>query len=218
MKTSLLLLLGAMVVAAGVYAAVQFFAVPASEVAEVVGESVVDDTASLTAEEPSTEAPPTAEPFTGSGSFLSLLEMGMTIQCDYQYTPETGGAVAGTSYIDGRTERVRSDFEMQQAGERYESSLIIKDDKSYVWTNSAYGDFAIVSNVSDDGTVEAEASGEDMVSLDDEVSYDCRPWTVDEAQFALPAGVEFQTVEQMIEARMRDAGMPADFELPPQQY
>lgn len=218
MKTSLLLLLSVLVVVAGVYVAVQMFAVPASEVAEVAEEVAADTAASADERLPVEDTTPSREPFSGSGSFLSLLEMGMSIQCDYQYTPETGGAVAGTSYIDGRTGRVRSDFEMQQAGERYESSLIVKDDRSYVWTNSAYGNFAIVSDVSSDGSVEAETAGEDMVSLDDEVSYDCRPWTVEESRFALPAGVEFQTMEQMMQARMQDAGLPEGFELPPQQY
>ncbi len=159
------------------------------------------------------ESPEVSEAPTGTGSFATLLALGQALECDYTYTPETGGAIVGTTYVDGQTERVRSDFAMQQAGETYESSMIVRDAKVYTWTTSGFGNFALVTDMSAEESASETEEDFEAVSLDDEVNYSCRPWVSDESVFTLPSDIEFQTMEQMMQARFGDA-LPAGFEMP----
>ena len=48
--------------------------------------------------------------------------------------------------------------------------------------------------------------------MDDQVSYDCKPWRVDELKFVLPSDVEFTDMNAMFEEMMQ--GMPEGFEMP----
>lgn len=147
--------------------------------------------------------------FTGGESSLrGLMALGQNIQCDFtSYMEETGGSSAGTVYVGGG--RVRGDFAMEQAGVTMDSHMIVKDEKIYTWTVSPQGTFAHVLNLE---AVEgaqgssASAGSNEAVSLDERVDYSCRSWSVDESKFALPGGIEFQSMETMFNAQLEASG------------
>ncbi|MCA9366595.1 hypothetical protein KC722_03375, partial [Candidatus Kaiserbacteria bacterium] len=115
-------------------------------------------------------------PLSGFGSFMSLMGLGKNLTCEFSsVADETGGAVAGTVYISG--ERLRGDFEMEQAGTVMESHMIQDGEYSYTWSESAEGTFALKMKT-DDSTYEATPAGGDSVPArqmtpDQDVRYDC---------------------------------------------
>lgn len=145
----------------------------------------------------------------GAGSFRYLMGLGQNLTCDFSsVSEETGGAVAGTVYVAG--ELIRADFDMEQAGEAYESHMIQDGEMSYTWTISPQGTFAFKAPISEVPGAEASgsASGNRSVDLSQEVDYDCRPWNVDNALFIPPADVVFMSMEDMMQGMMQGYPVP----------
>jgi len=156
-----------------------------------------------------TEVSDDSEILAGTDSIASLLERGESLECEFQYLPETGGAVAGTMYIDRG--KMRGDFEMEQAGEVYSSHMIQTNETMYTWTESPQGTFAMRFDVSEEDasadTPEPTASRQ-PVSLEEEVNYECRPWRVDPTFFVPPEDIDFQSMEEMMGEALQGGGMP----------
>lgn len=203
MKISLILLAVA-VVASGVV----FFLIQQEEqpVSSQQTESSRATPQSESFNESEAEAP---EEVSGTGSFAELLTRGQSLRCDIQVNDPEMGPTTGVTYIDGGAERMRSDVDMQADGMAVEASTIVKDDMMYTWSSGDMGEFAIKMTLSDD-TSDAptpDTAEQSAVSMDQDVEYTCAPWSVEESMFTLPSGVEFQSMDQMMQ-------MPEGMELP----
>lgn len=138
------------------------------------------------------------EMFTGGESSLrGLMSLDQNIQCDFtSYTEETAGSVAGTVYVSG--ERIRADFDMEQADTTIASHLIVNDDQIYAWTVSSQGTYAYTFSLSEAN--DTEEGADSFASLDDRVTYTCRAWEADASKFELPSGIEFTSMERLFES------------------
>ena len=150
-------------------------------------------------------------PLAGLGSFASLMALGQSLRCDFSYVaPETRGAVAGTVYIDG--ENIRNDFDMEQAGQLFESHMIQDGEYAYSWSQSPQGTFAIKTPVNDedDSGIEFDTSpsANRSVDLDHQVEYDCQVWSADPSMFVPPADIEFLSIDEMIQNALGGANLP----------
>jgi len=151
-----------------------------------------------------------AAPVSGTGSFMELLQRERSLRCEIEVNDPEAGVTTGVTYIDGATERMRSDVEMQAGDMLMEASTIVKDDTMYTWSRSAAGDFAFQMSLNEETANEREQVVPEQpsgVSLDQEVSYACAPWSVDEKMFRLPSGIEFQSMDEMMQ-------MPEGIEMP----
>lgn len=150
--------------------------------------------------------------FSGTGSFLDLIGMGRNVTCDFTYVAEeTDGAAAGTVWVAG--ERMRGDFEMQQAGETYYSHMIQDGEMIYTWSESPAGDFAIVMPIEEGEDVEADTQEYSRpVDMNNEVDYDCRSWNVNASVFVPPSDIEFVTMEEMFQNMMPEGFDISDYQ------
>lgn len=150
--------------------------------------------------------------FSGTGSFLELMGMGRNITCDFSYVAEdTNGAAAGTIQVSG--ERMRGDFEMEQAGETYYSHMIQDGDMIYTWSESPMGDFAIVMPIEEGEDVEADTQEYSRpVSMNNDVDYNCRAWDVDASVFVPPSDIEFMSMEEMFQNMMPEGFDMSDYQ------
>jgi hypothetical protein len=93
---------------------------------------------------------------------------------------------SGTVYVDGQ--KVRGDFSTIAEGKTMTTSLIVRDDTSYMWSNGENGlpEIGFKAKVNSENNLEGwrESIGD----------YDCELWTVDEAMFAVPTNITFQEV------------------------
>ncbi len=125
-----------------------------------------------------------SETFAGTGSFTDLVGLGKDLQCDFSYVSDTtNAAVAGVVKVSGSN--IRSDFEMQQAGETYDSHLIQSGQYTYSWTESEVGTVAVRINMDE------APSNERPVVMDSKVDYNCQAWTADISVFVPPSDLEF---------------------------
>lgn len=96
----------------------------------------------------------------------------------------------GTVYV--AQGRVRGDFSAQVGGAAISGHMVVKDNTSYVWTDTMSQGF----KNSFDASAQADTSAQGL-SPDERVSYSCSAWSADESLFALPAGVTFMSISEM---------------------
>ncbi|NCN52545.1 hypothetical protein GW943_01930 [Candidatus Parcubacteria bacterium] len=137
-------------------------------------------------------------PFSGSGSFRDLLNLGHTAVCDVTYSDENS-VVTGTSYI--AQNRVRGDFTIETKDNTFESHFIHQDEMLYSWTLTPGGITALKMSTATEGET-GDTNASQGVDLNQHIEYDCRPWTVDESEFTPPAAIEFKTQAELMQGMM----------------
>ena len=140
----------------------------------------------------------------GMGSMRDLMMRGESMECSFTFTDADGASGEGTSFFDG--ERVRMDTMVQFDGQTYNASNIIRSNEMYAWGTMPQGEFAIVMPLEDGMEDEEFMDEEAPVGVDEEVDYDCQPWSVDNSVFTPPQDVEFMDMSEMMQGMMQ--GMP----------
>lgn len=138
----------------------------------------------------------------GTGSLEELRAFGEDMECTITYEPEDGAAtVEGTYFVsDGN---VRGDFltETPDLSGEMLSSLILRDDMMYVWTELEGETYGLRMDLAELDASAAE--GNEPVPLDETVEYDCAPWTnVDRTIFEPPADVLFRDFSEIMQSGM----------------
>lgn len=95
---------------------------------------------------------------------------------------------SGTMHIDGS--KVRGDFTTVAEGMTVTTSLVVKDDYTYVWMNGVNG--LPASGFKTKNQVDTSASGGFRWDAETIGDYNCEAWVVDEAMFAIPSDITFQ--------------------------
>lgn len=162
----------------------------------------------------------------GQGSMRDLLMRGQSMECQFTFSDaEVDGE--GTGFFDG--ERMRMDSMMEIDGSVHHASYIYADDSMYAWGEMPEGSFAITMPVDGEDAIDDFADDADTpVGVDEEVSYECEAWSVDNSVFAPPESVEFMDMGAMMDGMMQgtegmdQAEMEAMMEqmegsMPPQQ-
>lgn len=130
----------------------------------------------------------------GLSSLKALIARGENLTCDFRHASDDGMISTGKVYISGDNFRVDSlTVDVEQGA--YESSMIFQEEVLHAWTKTPEGEtfgftFAatkndVVENSQDSGVADGS------VSLDQEVDFTCRRWSVDVSMFVPPSDVEF---------------------------
>lgn len=152
----------------------------------------------------------------GTASMRELIARGEALECSFAFAHEDGTTGEGTGYFAG-DERMRMDTDINQNGEAYNASYIVRDDTMYMWGEMQQGDFGMQLSFEHMEEGESTPNEEQMpVEMDEEVSFECGSWSVDESVFSLPAGVEFMDMDAMMQGMQ---GMtPEQMQMMEEQY
>lgn len=134
----------------------------------------------------------------GTGTFADLLALGENITCTFMFEdPEVRNTTEGTVYIAG--ERVRGDFTAEQDGGMYDFHTIHTDATGYMWGSGPEGNMAYLFPLSkaDDQTTTSETYESDPFQSDEQMTYECDRWSVDEGMLTPPSDVTFQDFSAM---------------------
>ncbi len=108
---------------------------------------------------------------TTDASINDFLATGENKKCEY-----SDGEYSGTMYFSNQ--RLRADYEKEDES----GSMIIKSEEQYIWDNNTKT--GLIFNLSGN-----ESSASSDMSLDDNYSFTCVNWSVDENLFAVPSDV-----------------------------
>lgn len=176
------------------------------------------ETASTNTEEESVptaaENAPLDDSFRGVGSLQDLLTRGDSFMCTYRVGDENG-TMEGTSYIDGQNERYRMDGTGNWDGSTGQFGAIVDATTMYWWADTPEGTMGMIMPVSETDTTvsaESEVAANQPITPDQDVQYDCAPWSVDASVFTPPADIEFTDMAAMMGDMIQ--GMPEGFEMP----
>ncbi len=138
------------------------------------------------------------------GSLRSLLALGKNTMCTFTST-EGDTTSSGTVYIvaDGS---MRGDFTSKTSAGTQTSSMIVKDDTSYVWS----GTQGMKMKATASASAQAKTQTQQSVDLDAQADYDCSDWSVDQSKFTLPVGVNFLDIEAMMKGSALPSGASWD--------
>lgn len=167
MKTYLLIALGAVVVVGGGYFAWQSMgAAPVEQ----------EQTASAGGEQPD-------DSLSGTGTFASLMARGGNYQCTTSIDVQNSQS-EGVVYISG--DRISGDFTSRANGATYTGHMVVTGGYAYSWSDMFPQGFKSKTTVTSQGGT--QTSGFDVNT---NTTYDCKPWTVDESRFVVPANITF---------------------------
>lgn len=128
--------------------------------------------------------PTQAEATTESGSIKEFLAAGENKECTYS-TAE----VNGTMYF-ASGERMRMDYTGTGAdAEASSGSMIIQSQNQYIWGNESKEGIKFAF---DKDAIPTDQEAGSSTNLEQDYSFTCKSWNVDESKFAPPSDVTFQ--------------------------
>ncbi len=147
----------------------------------------------------------TTTSFSGNGSMVSLLARAENLECSVSYYAEENGTATEGSFFTSRN-RLRGDFVVTGTGIGTVSSVILKDDTLFSWTEiegEKYGMKINLSELEESKKNENSPDAREAVPLDAPVTYNCTPWlTVDGSIFEPPTDILFKDYADLMNVGM----------------
>ena len=138
----------------------------------------------------------TQQPSGKKMAFAQFLKDGGAYKCTVnQYVGDTESK--GTVYINQGL--IRGTFETETQGMKIATDLLVRDGYTYTWSSAAPMGFK-APVVSGDGDTNQNAGTSGTYSWNAEQigDYDCVAWTVDATTFAIPTGIQFMEMGDIL--------------------
>ena len=123
-----------------------------------------------------------------SGSLVDLQNRGGNYRCTFTHESEIAQS-SGVIYVAG--EKIRGDFESETQGISIDSHMIARDGFIYAWSPISPNGFKVPQTTN--GTDADAAAQGGYADFQQNYSYDCKPWKVDESKFEIPS-TEFVSI------------------------
>lgn len=138
-----------------------------------------------------------------STSFKELLTQGKDYTCTFATADEDGASTNGIVYVAQEGERLNGEFVMTQADESQMTANVIRDGEySYFWSSEQEKGIKtkITENDNDLFASNDENSDEEApFDPDQDVEFECKTWSPDQAMFVPPSNVEFVDFSMQME-------------------
>ena len=203
MSTNLIvgLIVAAIVVVGGGYLLMSSGSLSMESVTQVVAQDGVGDAGEQEADAVADKATPklaeSAASFTGSWN--DLVKRGGNYACEINHQG-ANDSTTGMVYVSGTS--VRGTFYSNTSAGAVTSNMLKKGDTVYVWT-SAYPTGFVMKATAMGDSAQTGTSGQG-VDANQSYNWNCSAVGADASQFALPSGIEFMDLSEM----MQGGGIP----------
>ncbi len=126
-----------------------------------------------------------------TGTILSLIEGGKTISCTITYPDNKG---TGTIYV-GSNKKFAGDFNMKGTNNANVVAHMVSDG-TYMYMWSAAMPMGIKMSLLAARNAASNTQNQ-SVNLNQNVSMQCNPWTVDESKFTIPTNISFTDMSNL---------------------
>jgi len=135
-----------------------------------------------------------------AGKLADIFNLGQNVTCTYS-SPEG----SGTMYVSG--DRFRADFSTPDG---MTGSVIGDKDYTYIW-NSGMEQGYKMKNESEslEGDLEGNEASKEFFDPEQNVDYECKPWTVNSSMFQVPTDREFIDFSAQMEELQKNQGEAA---------
>lgn len=129
----------------------------------------------------------------GKKSLRDLLTLNVAQQCTFS---DDGNK--GTTYISNG--KVRGDFTTMVDGKSMEGHMIMSDNTNYFWTDASSTGFKMAIGETAESSMMGKGDvASESIDIDKKGNYSCSSWVATESTFALPSGIEFTDLSQMMQ-------------------
>jgi hypothetical protein len=148
----------------------------------------------------------------GLGTMNDLLSREKSLECQIT-TIDNTVTNEGTFFV--ADQKIRGDFitESPDMQESAVSSIIVREDTMYVWTEIGGESYGVTFQMQ--STNETDIQTQEPVKLDERVQYSCQSWErVDQSVFIPPTDVMFQDMSQVLQEGMEYGTVYEEEEMP----
>lgn len=124
-----------------------------------------------------------------------LLSAGLAKKCTY-----SDASTSGTIYI-ATNNRMRADY-TSTGSEMNSGSMILTDNKHYIWDNATKEGIMMSYDPSSTSSDSDNPDGTQSVDMNQEYSFNCNLWVVDDSLLTPPADVNFVDMAAMMQEHM----------------
>lgn len=139
-----------------------------------------------------------------SGTFASFIARGQNLECTFEQNDGTNVS-SGTVYLANGAKQIRGNFTMHQNGAGPTEAHVIRDGGyNYLWGSMFPQGIKSAVTAEEQGKLFSTKSG----GIDEDTSFNCKPWKVDKSLFSRPGNIEFN--ELTIQTGQKDSGLTID--------
>jgi hypothetical protein len=132
----------------------------------------------------------------GKNSLMGLMGMGKNLQCDFNYETAGKAGSKGSVYVSGK--KVHGEFTSEVNGKESTMHMIQDGEYSYVW-GSAMPEGIKMKVAADTNTGANTSTGTSQYfDPQQQMDFNCKPWSVDASKFAVPTNVTFRDMSAMM--------------------
>ena len=136
-----------------------------------------------------------------SGTFTSLIARGQNLECKFEHNDGTNVS-SGTIHLANGASRINGHFTIQQSGVDPMDAHIIRDGGyNYIWGSSYPQGMKSKVTTEEEGKL---FSTKDGGGINEDTTFNCKPWEVDEYMFSRPTNIEFR--ELNVQMGQMDSG------------
>jgi hypothetical protein len=129
---------------------------------------------------------------TQNTTLKNLIAMGGSNKCTFSSSTQNSQS-DGVVYIANG--QMRGDFTSVAAGKTIQSHMIVKDNTSYIWSDTAAQGFKMSFDAM---ATQNDANPQASVDPNAQVAYSCSSWGTDANMFVLPTNITFQDMSSLI--------------------
>jgi len=139
-----------------------------------------------------------------SGTFASLLGLGQNLRCEFAYN-DGENVSSGTVYLAQGGARISASFSVDDSelGEM-ETYLVRDGGYNYMWGSIMEQGIKTSVEPGEEFKLFSEEDGDDVI--DENTTYNCVPWSVDQRVFTVPNNIEFIDIEAQMESMLEFQG------------
>ncbi len=141
------------------------------------------------------------EEFTASA--LEMLGRGRSLHCTFSYEdPKDGSKQSGDFYVDGQSKKFRSEGESTTKATKESPAMNIKmksiSDGTYAYSWTSLNEKTGFKMKLDRATTASTTKSQETQDINQALKFKCRPWSVDNSMFVVPADINFTDMDEMM--------------------
>ncbi len=140
---------------------------------------------------------------TKTQSLKALMAANTPQECAFQNSADSSTSEGKVYLAKGM---MRGDFTAVSSGQTFTSHMITKDGTVYTWIDNMTTGFKISAD--ENAQTKTDDSQKQGVDINQELNYNCKPWSADNSMFEVPANITFNDLGAMMPKIDANANTP----------
>jgi len=138
-------------------------------------------------------------------SLKALMAANTLQECTFQNATDSSTSEGKVYLAKGM---MRGDFTSTSGGQTFTSHMITKDGTVYTWIDNMTTGFKISAD--ENAQAKTDDSQKQGVDINQELNYNCKPWSADNSIFELPANITFNDLNAIMKPKLDASASAAD--------